>query len=88
VQRVLPMQRGLGVLLFAFMVLLACGLVSIAGAAVREGELELGAMPTPSQVRRSRRVMGVAAVLVAGVVYLGGRWWSLEARDYAASVYK
>ena len=88
VQRVLPMQRGLGVLLLAFMVLLACGLVSIAGAAVREGELEPGVVPTISQVRRSRRVMGVAGVLVAALVYLGGRWWSLEATDYAASVYK
>jgi len=88
VQRVLPMQRGLGVLLLAFMVLLACGLVSIAGAAVREGEREPGVVPTISQVRRSRRVMGVAGVLVAALVYLGGRWWSLEARDYAASVYK
>jgi hypothetical protein len=88
VQRVLPMQRGLGVVLFALMVLLAAGVASIAGAAVREGELEPGAAPTPSQVQRARRVMAFAALLVAGLVYLGGRWWNLEARDYAASVYK
>jgi len=88
VQRVLPMQGGLGVVLFALMVLLAAGVVSIAGAAVREGELEPGASPMPSQVQRARRVMAFAAVLVAGLVYLGGRWWNLEARNYAASVYK
>ena len=88
VQRVLPMQRGLGLVLFALMVLLAAGIVSIAGAAVREGELEPGAAPAPSQVHRARRVMAFAAFLVAGLVFLGGRWWNVEARDYAASVYK
>jgi len=88
VQRVLPMQRRLGVLLFALMVLLACGLVSIAGAAVREAELEPGVASMPSRAHRARRVMAFAAILVAGLVYLGGRWWNLEARNYAASVYK
>jgi hypothetical protein len=88
VQRVLPVPRGLGVVLFAFMVLLGAGVVSIAGAAVREGELEPGEAPTPSQAHKARRVMAFAAVLVAGLVYLGGRWWILEARNYAASVYK
>ncbi len=87
-QRVLPMQRGLGVVLFALMVLLAAGVVSIAGAAAREGELKPGVSPEAAQVRRARRVMALAAVLVAGLIYLGRRWWNLEARDYAASVYK
>jgi hypothetical protein len=66
VQRVLPVPRGLGVVLFAFMVLLGAGVVSIAGAAVREGELEPGEAPTPSQAHKARRVMAFAAVLVAG----------------------
>jgi len=88
VQRVLPMQRRLGAALFALMVLLAAGVVSIAGAAAREGELEPGEALTPSQAQRARRVMAFAAVLVVGLVYLGGRWWNVEARNYAASVYK
>jgi hypothetical protein len=88
VQRVLPMQTGLGVVLFSLMVLLAAGLVSIAGAAVRESELEPGVAPMASQARRARRVRAFAAVLVGGLVYLGGRWWNMEARNYASSVYK
>src|SRR6516225_9400863 len=56
VQRVLPMQRGLGVVLFALMVLLAAGVVSIVGAAVREGELDPGVVPIPSQAQRARRM--------------------------------
>jgi hypothetical protein len=87
-QRVLPMQWGLGLVLFALMVLLAGGLVSIAGAAAREGELEPGASPTAAQVRRARKVIALAAALVVGLIYLGRRWWDLEAGNYAASVYK
>jgi hypothetical protein len=87
-QRVLPMQRGLGVVLFALMVLLAGGLVSIAGAAAREGELEPGASPAAPQVRRAHKVMALATVLVVGLIYLGRSWWDLEAKNYAASVYK
>jgi hypothetical protein len=87
-QRVLPMQRGLGVVLFALLVVLAAGVVSIAGAAAREAELEPGSAPMPTQVRRSRRVMALAAILVVSLIFLGGRWWNLEARNYAASVYK
>jgi hypothetical protein len=87
-QRVLPMQKGLGVVLFALMILLAAGLVSIAGAAARESDLEPGASPVAAQVRHARRVMALAALLVLGLIYVGRRWWNLEARDYAASVYK
>jgi hypothetical protein len=87
-QAVLPMQKGLGAVLFVLMILLAAGLVGIAGAAAREGELEPGVSPVSVQVRRARRVMAAAAVLVISVIYVGRRWWSLDARDYAASVYK
>src|SRR5262249_8584437 len=44
-RRTLPMQRSLGALLFALMVLLSAGIVSIAGAAAREGVLTPGTVP-------------------------------------------
>ncbi len=87
-QRVLPMQRGLGVLLFALMALLAAGLVSIAGAGAREGDLEPGELPPPARVRRARRAMMLASVLVLGMIYAGRQWWNVVARSYVAGVYK
>src|SRR5215470_9264022 len=44
-RRTLPMQRGLGLLLFGLMGFLFVGIVAIAGAAAREGVLEPGEAP-------------------------------------------
>ena len=53
-QRMLPMRKSLGIALSLLMVVLAFALVSIAGAAVREGNLEPGAALKPANVRRAR----------------------------------
>ena len=87
-QRVLPMQRSLGVILFGLMLLLAVGAVSIAGAAAREGKLEPGATPTPAQARRARRVMAGWALLVVAVLYFGKRWWNLDKERFERRIYK
>ncbi|HXJ04056.1 MAG TPA: hypothetical protein VNH65_03100 [Candidatus Acidoferrum sp.] len=85
-QRTLPMQRSLGGLLGFLMVLLAVGLVFIAGAATREGNLEAGATPSTARRRRARIVMAVTAVLVLGILYLGKEWWGAEAANYRRDV--
>jgi len=86
-QRMLPMQRSLGLLLFALMLILALAMVSIVAAAVREGNVTPGA---PVPVARKRRV-GFAAVtatfVVAAVLALGGLWWRADARQYASHIY-
>lgn len=87
-QRVLPMRQALGVLLFGLTLLLAAGAVSIAGAATREGKLEPGLRPTPQQNRRARRTMSAVALVVLSVLYLGRRWWDVEARSYENKIYK
>jgi hypothetical protein len=85
-QRTLPMQKPLkGVLLF-LMLFLAIGLIFIAGAAVREGNLAPGETPPPSRVRRARAVMVITAILVAGLLYLGRSWWGAEASNYQRAV--
>jgi hypothetical protein len=85
-QRTLPMQKSLGWLLFFLMLFLAVGVVSIVEAGVREGNLEPGASPQPSNLRRARRIMVVTAVLVAAILYLGRSWWGEEARSYQRGV--
>jgi len=80
-RRTLPMQRSLGVLLFMLMLFLATGIVSIAGAAAREGVLVPGSVPSPRNRRMGRIVMAVATVLVVAILVLGNWWWSAQAAD-------
>jgi hypothetical protein len=85
-QRTLPMQKSLGWLLFALMLFLAVGVVSIVGAGVREGNLDPGTNPAPSNQRRARLIMVITAVMVVAILYLGRAWWGVEARSYQRDV--
>lgn len=80
------MERSLSGLLGFLMVFLAVGLVFIAGAASREGNLEPGEMPSPARARRARLVMVITAVIVLGIIYLGKAWWGAEASNYKRGV--
>jgi hypothetical protein len=85
-QRTLPMERSLGGLLGFLMVFLAVGLVFIAGAASREGNLEPGETPSVAKTRRARIVMAITAVVVMGILFLGKAWWGAEATNYKRGV--
>jgi hypothetical protein len=85
-QRTLPMDRSLGGLLGLLMVFLAVGLVFIAGAASREGNLEPGESPPPARTRRARMVMVITAAVVLGILFLGKAWWGAEATNYKRGV--
>ena len=85
----LPMQKSLGVLLFALMALLVCAIIAILGAARREGTLEPGQAPEPDQKRRGRFVMVGTAIVVLAILFFGNRWWNFEALAKAsAMIYK
>jgi len=85
-QRVLPMQTPLKGLLIVLLLVLTIGIVSIVGAGSREGKLEPGAALPARNKTRARIVMGVTAVVVIGLVYLGNSWWGVEAANYQSSV--
>jgi hypothetical protein len=87
-QRTLPIGKPLGIFLFALMALLAIALVSIASAAVREGGLEPGAIPSPANWRRARIAMATSAVVVAALLFVGAEWWKSDANRYARNVYR
>jgi len=86
--QMLGMQKATSIILMALGLVLCLGLVSIAGAAARDSMLEPGKQPDAARVRRSRIVMAVAAVLVAGAVWFGNQWWSDEAGTFASRIYK
>ncbi len=77
----LPMQRNLGVLLFALMGLLVCAIVSILGAASREAQLDPGVAPQAKQKRRGRFVMAAVTIIVLGLLTFGSWWWRTSAAD-------
>jgi len=79
----LAMQRGLGILLFGLMSLLVVAIVSIVGAAKREGQLQPGELLTPRQKRRARLVMAATLLAVVGILVLGNMWWRVSAANRA-----
>jgi hypothetical protein len=85
-QRILPMQKSLGVLLLGLTLLLSVGAVFMVGAIVREGNLEGGEVPSEARNRRARRVMAIAAVVVAALLFLGRAWWRADASDFQRRV--
>jgi hypothetical protein len=86
--RMLPMQKGLEALLIVLGLVLFLGQVAIIGAGAREAQLEPGVEPDAGLRRRSRAVMAVTAVILAGLVWLGNQWWKSEAGDYGQRVFK
>ena len=85
-QKTLKMEKPLGGLLLFLMAFLAIGIVFIAGAAVREGNLGPSETVTAVRGRRARVVMAITAVIVAGILYLGRAWWGTEASNYQRTV--
>jgi len=87
-QTTLAMSAGLKVGLFAFMLLLAGGLVAIISAMAREARLGDGETSDPRAKRRGRIAGAIAALVVSGVIVLGNMWWGVEATAYDRYVYK
>jgi hypothetical protein len=79
----MPMQKGLGALLSGLMILLVLAIVSIFGAARREGQLEPGVPSGPPHRRAARLAMAIALAFVIGLLSLGGWWWKVAAAERA-----
>jgi hypothetical protein len=80
-RRTLPMEKALAALLFGLMLFLSTGIVSIAGAAARQGGLEAAATPSRRDRRLGRIAMVFASVLVVTMLALGNWWWNAQAAD-------
>jgi hypothetical protein len=86
--RVAGMQKAMAAILVPLALVLCFGLVSIAGAAVRDAMLEPGKQPDPARVRRARIVMLATGLLVAVGLWFGNGWWNSEAGYYSRIIFK
>jgi hypothetical protein len=71
----LPMPRLQGAVLLGVLAFLFAGLVTLVGAAVREGVLSPGEQPTPQRRRRARIATVGASVMISLLLFGGWRWW-------------
>jgi hypothetical protein len=79
----MPMQKGLGALLTALLVLLVVAIISIVGAANGEAQLAPGQQPAAPQKRAAKIAMGVALIVITGILIFGGYWWKVSAAERA-----
>ncbi len=84
----LGLAKPMGIGLAAMGLFLFAGLVTIVGAATREGSLEPGAPPTPGTTRRARFAMAITSVIVVTLLFGGWKWWNAEDVNYERTMYK
>jgi hypothetical protein len=86
--RRLAFDRPLGIVLAGVGIFLVAGIISIAGAAAREGVLPPGQVPGPDRMRSGRRAMAGTAVIVGLLVYGGNIWWSSTDRAFQSQMFR
>ena len=86
--RIMRMQRPMGAMLAILGSILVLGVVGIVMAAVREARLSPGSATEPSRRRRALLAGATALIICVAAVYLGGKWWNVEAADYAGEMHR
>jgi len=84
----LHMQRPMGIMLGVLGFVLVLGIVGIVIGAVRESRLQPGLAPDANRRQKALAAGAFALVLAVAAVYLGGKWWNVEAADYAEEMHK
>jgi hypothetical protein len=84
----LDMPTNLGAVLAGLGGVLVIGVLTIVGAASREGTLAAGIQPDAARHRRARRAMALSAGVLAMAVFGGARWWDAVDGDYNRSLYR
>lgn len=87
-QRRLRIGPAFTVLMSAVGAILTTGMLTLVGAAVREGSLEPGLTPDVERRRRARRAMARGAVVIVLVLAGTGAWWRAEDRAFRQRLYR
>jgi hypothetical protein len=86
--RRLTFNAPLVAILVAAFAVLAAGLFSIVGAAVRESVLPPGALPDITRRRRARRSMARSGAVIVLVVLGTAAWWRAEDAAFTRNLYR
>ena len=87
-QRRLAVNTTFITVVFVGGAILMAGLLTLIGAAVREGVLEPGQVPDDSRRRRARRAMMLASAFIALALAGMYSWWRAEDRAFRARLYR
>lgn len=87
-QRRLSVGPMFTVLMVGVGAVLITGMLTLVGAAVREGVLDPGVAPDADRRRRARRAMGRAGVVIVLVLAGTGAWWRAEDRVFRQRLYR
>jgi len=87
-RQIVPISVPMAALLGVLCLLLFCGAVSIAGAAVREARLPVGQTPNRADRITARVYMGVTALAAGALVYAGFLVWRMDTEAYQKLAYK
>jgi hypothetical protein len=83
----LHMDKSMGALLAVLGLLLVLGAVGIVMAATSEARLIPQAQPTPDRRKRALLAGLATLALMVAAVWLGGKWWNVEAADYSDRIW-
>ena len=87
-QRRLTVSPAFTAMLLAGVAVLMAGMLTLVGAAVREGALDPGLMPDEARKRRALFAMARAAVVVMLVLAGTTAWWRAEDRAFRERLYR
>ena len=87
-RELLPMSKGLGIILLCILLILVAGAVAIMGTLVRESALPGGISPDQHSIRAGRRTMAISVAVILVLLAGGDYWWKVEASGVATTLYR
>ena len=87
-RELLPMSKGLGIVLLCILLILVAGGVAIMGTLVRESALPGGVSPDQHSIRAGRRTMAISVAVIVVLLAGGNYWWKVEASGVATALYR
>jgi hypothetical protein len=83
----LKMDRTLGTILAVLGLFLVLSMAGLVAGAIREGRLAPGLQPDATRRRRAIYAMLGSLAFMALAVYLGAKWWNVEAAAYNRNIF-